>query len=212
MEKPLQTQLGLFRGLVKSQFSPISPNPQAAFRPSSSVFSISCEWSASCTWELLRERYMPSRNRRRDYVLGSQKGVINMLNTILGARLSWHFANGWIFEPAIVGPDIVDYTLKEGPHAGRHAIQHFYYQRVAPGVETTVWYEESGALVHITWYLETQTVHRFAALPAWLAEDMTVYRGDNQDPAFIEKIKKLISQRQDYPRHILNDEGYFRVL
>jgi phenolic acid decarboxylase len=119
-----------------------------------------------------------------------------MLNTILGARLSWHFANGWVFEPAIVGPDIVDYTLKEGPHAGRHAIQHFYYQRVAPGVETTVWYEESGALVHIT----------------WLAEDMTVYRGDNQDPAFIEKIKKLISQRQDYPRHILNDEGYFKVI
>jgi len=109
-------------------------------------------------------------------------------------------------------PDIVDYTLKEGPHAGRHAIQHFYYQRVAPGVETTVWYEESGALVHITWYLETQTTHRFAALPAWLAEDMTVYRGDNQDPAFIEKIRKLSSQRQDYPRHILNDEGYFRVI
>ena len=38
------------RGLVKSQFSPISPNPQAAFRPSSSVYSISCGWSASCTW------------------------------------------------------------------------------------------------------------------------------------------------------------------
>jgi hypothetical protein len=34
---------------VKSQFSPISPNPQAAFRPSSSAFSVSCEWSASCT-------------------------------------------------------------------------------------------------------------------------------------------------------------------
>jgi phenolic acid decarboxylase len=135
-----------------------------------------------------------------------------MLTSILGARLSWHFANGWVFEPAIVGPDIVDYTLKEGPHAGRHAIQHFYFQRVAPGVETTVWYEESGALVHITWYLETQTVHRFAALPAWLAEDMTVYRGDNQDPAFLEKIKKLISSRQDWPRHILNDEGYFKVI
>src|ERR1700719_2339489 len=30
--------------------------------------------------ELLRERYLPSRNRRLDYVLGSQKGVINMLN------------------------------------------------------------------------------------------------------------------------------------
>jgi phenolic acid decarboxylase len=196
---------------VKSQFSPIPPNPQAAFRLSSSVFSISCVWSASCTFA---ERDLTYRleNRRLNYVLGSQKGAINLLNTILGARLSWHFANGWIFEPAIVGPDIVDYTLKAGPHAGRHAIQHFYYQRVAPGVETTVWYEESGALVHITWYLETQTVHRFAALPAWLAEDMTVYRGDNQDPAFIEKIKKLISQRQDYPRHILNDEGYFRVI
>ena len=42
-----------------------------------------------------------------------------MITSILGARLSWHFANGWVFEPAIVGPDIVDYTLKEGPHAGR---------------------------------------------------------------------------------------------
>jgi hypothetical protein len=25
-----------------------------------------------------------------------------MLDSILGARLSWHFANGWVFEPAIV--------------------------------------------------------------------------------------------------------------
>jgi hypothetical protein len=40
--KAPSTQLGLFRELVKSQFSPISPNPQAASRPSSSVFSISC--------------------------------------------------------------------------------------------------------------------------------------------------------------------------
>jgi hypothetical protein len=80
------------------------------------------------------------------------------------------------------------YTLAKGPHAGRHAIQH------------------------ITWYLETQTTHRFAALPAWLAKDMTVYRGDNQDPAFIEKIRKLISQQQDWPRHIMNDDGYFKVI
>ena len=68
-----------------------------------------------------------------------------MLTSILGTRLSWHFANGWVFEPCIVGSDNVEYTLTAGPHAGRHAIQHFYYQRVAPGVETTVWYEESGA-------------------------------------------------------------------
>src|SRR6478672_9049943 len=134
-----------------------------------------------------------------------------MLTSILGARLNWYQADGWVFDPVTVGPDIIEYTLAKGPHAGRHAIQHFYYERVAPGVETTVWYEESGALVHITWYLETQTTHRFAALPAWLAKDMTVYRGDNQDPAFIEKIRKLISQQQDWPRHILNDDGYFIV-
>jgi phenolic acid decarboxylase len=144
--------------------------------------------------------------------LHANRELIDMLKSILGARLSWHFADGWVFEPAIVGPDIVDYSLKEGPHAGRHAIQHFYYQRVAPGVETTVWYEESGAVVHLTWYLETQTVHRFAALPAWLGEDMTVYRGDNQDPAFIAKIRKLASERQDWPRRILNDDGYFKVI
>src|SRR5207245_11753682 len=111
-----------------------------------------------------------------------RKVFTTMLTSILGARLSWHFANGWVFEPAIVGPDIVDYTLKEGPHAGRHAIQHFYFQRVAPGVETTVWYEESGALVHITWSLETQTVHRLVALPPWLAEVMSAYRRDRDVP------------------------------
>jgi phenolic acid decarboxylase len=138
--------------------------------------------------------------------------VNDMLTTILGQRLSWHLANGWVFEPAIVGPDIVDYVLKEGPHAGRHAIQHFHYQRVAPDVETTVWYEESGAVVHMTWYLESQRMHRYAALPAWLAKDMTVYRGDNQDPKFLEKIRKLSSEGPDWPRHVLNDEGFFRVL
>src|SRR5258708_20314495 len=99
-----------------------------------------------------------------------------MLTSILGARLSWHQANGWVFEPVIVGPDIIDYHLKEGPHAGRYAIQHFYYQRVAPGVETTFWYEESGALVHIPWYLEAQTNHCFAALPACLSYFITLYQ------------------------------------
>jgi hypothetical protein len=64
----------------------------------------------------------------------------------------------------------------------------------------------------MTWYLQTQTVHRFAALPAWLAEDMTVYRGDNQDPAFIEKIRELISRGLDWPRHIMDDDGYFKVI
>jgi phenolic acid decarboxylase len=138
--------------------------------------------------------------------------VTCMVASILGARLSLHLADGWVFEPFMVGPDIADYTLKEGPHAGRHAIQHIYYQRIAPEIESTAWYEESGAVVHFTWYLETGTVHRFAALPAWLAEDMTAYRGDNQDPAFIEKIRALRSQRQDWPRRILSDEGYFVVL
>ena len=72
--------------------------------------------------------------------------------------------------------------------------------------------EQRKGEVHITWYLRTQTSHRFAALPAWLAKDMTVYRGDNQDLAFVEKIRKLSSQGPDWPRHILSDEGYFVVL
>jgi phenolic acid decarboxylase len=135
-----------------------------------------------------------------------------MLTSILGARLRWHLAGGWVFEPVIVGPDVIEYTLVEGPHAGRHAIQRTYYQRVAPGIETTAWYEESGAVLHVTWYLESQTSHRLAAIPAWLAEDFTTYRGDNQDPAFIEKITGLRSGRQDWPRNILNDDGYFEVL
>src|SRR3984893_2574454 len=42
--------------------------------------------------ELLRERYVPSRNRRLNYVLGSQKGVINMLTSILHAKAERHGA------------------------------------------------------------------------------------------------------------------------
>jgi phenolic acid decarboxylase len=146
------------------------------------------------------------------FVVASREELISMLTSILGARLRWYQADGWVFDPVMVGPDRIEYTLKEGPHAGRHAIQHTYYQRVAPGIESTAWYEESGAVVHITWYLEAHTTHRFAALPAWLAEDMTLYRGDNQDPAFVEQISTLRSQRQDWPRRILADDGYFEVL
>lgn len=135
-----------------------------------------------------------------------------MIESILGHTLGWYFPDGWVYEPAVVGPDIVDYHQKEGPHKGRHAIQHFFYQRVAPGVETTVWYEESGLVVHLTWYLETQTMHRFAALPAWLVEDMSIYKGDNQDPAFIERIQKHIAEGSDWPRRVINDDGFFRVL
>jgi len=81
---------------------------------------------------------------------------------------------------------------------------------VAPGVETTVWYEESGAVVHMTWYLETRTVHRWAALPNWLGADMSVYAGSNQDPAFVDRIAELRADRPDWPRKILDDDGFFR--
>ncbi|GAA5017117.1 phenolic acid decarboxylase [Actinopolymorpha pittospori] len=135
-----------------------------------------------------------------------------MLRAILGARLGWLQADGWVFDPVIVGPDDIEYTLAAGPHAGRHAIQRTYYQRVAPGIETTAWYEESGAVVHVTWYLESQTSHRFGAIPAWLARDFSVYRGDNQDPAFLERIHRLAAEGPDRPRHIFSDDGYFEVL
>lgn len=64
----------------------------------------------------------------------------------------------------------------------------------------------------MTWYLESQTVHRFAALPAWLGQDMSVYAGSNQDPAFLEKIQELIATNQDYPRRLMDDDGFFMVL
>ena len=37
--------------------------------------------------------------------------INRMPNSILGARLRWHQANGWVFDPVIVGPDIIEYTL-----------------------------------------------------------------------------------------------------
>jgi phenolic acid decarboxylase len=135
-----------------------------------------------------------------------------MLATILGKTIRWYQSGDWIFDPFQIRADRVEYTLAQGPHTGRHAVQLFDYQKVAPGVETTVWYEETGSVVHITWYLETQTTHRFAALPAWLAENMSLSAGDNSDPAFLERIRKAAAAGPDYPRRILSDQGYFEVL
>jgi hypothetical protein len=41
---------------------------------------------------------------------------------------------------------------------------------------------------------------------------MSVYRGDNQDPVFIERIRKLIADGPDWPRRIMNDDGFFKVI
>jgi hypothetical protein len=41
---------------------------------------------------------------------------------------------------------------------------------------------------------------------------MTAYGGSNQDSAFVENIRTLRSQRQDWPRRILSDNGYFVAL
>ena len=52
-----------------------------------------------------------------------------MLTSILGARLNWYQADGWVFDPVTVGPDIIEYTLAKGPHAGRHAIHRHHPSR-----------------------------------------------------------------------------------
>ncbi|MFC4945101.1 phenolic acid decarboxylase [Pseudonocardia sp. GCM10023141] len=135
-----------------------------------------------------------------------------MLSTILGTRLRWFEADGWVFDPVIVGADTIDYTVKEGPHAGRHAVQRIHYHRIAPGIELTSWHEEVGTIVNIVWYLESQTTHRFAALPAWATADIRVLVGDNQDPAYLERVRGLAAVGPDAPRTILDDDGYFELL
>jgi hypothetical protein len=32
------------------------------------------------------------------------------------------------------------------------------------------------------------------------------------DPAFLEKIQELITTNQDYPRRLMDDDGFFTVL
>ncbi|MCW1100259.1 phenolic acid decarboxylase [Streptomyces sp. RS2] len=135
-----------------------------------------------------------------------------MLNTILGAKIHWTQPGGWVFNPVYVGPDTIDYTVAKGPHAGRHAVQHAHFHRVAPGIELTSWYEETGTVVNVIWYLESQTTHRFAALPAWAVEDYSVLVGDNRDPQYLAHIRKLAATKPDGPRHLLSDDGYFEVL
>ncbi|MFC8077750.1 phenolic acid decarboxylase [Streptomyces sp. NPDC057307] len=135
-----------------------------------------------------------------------------MLQTILGATLRWYQPNGWIFDPVHMSPDTIDYTVVSGPHTGRHAVQQTYYHRVAPGIELTSWYEEVGTVVNIIWYLESQTSHRFAALPAWAADDFSVLVGDNRDPQYLDGVGELAATRPDGPRHLLSDDGYFELL
>src|SRR5260221_1454359 len=44
-----------------------------------------------------------------------RKELTNMLTSILDAQLSWYQADGWVFDPVTVGPDIIEYTLAKGP-------------------------------------------------------------------------------------------------
>jgi len=41
---------------------------------------------------------------------------------------------------------------------------------------------------------------------------LTAGSSNNQDPAFIEKIRKLTSRGPGWPRRILNDDGYFEAI
>ncbi|WP_160310991.1 phenolic acid decarboxylase [Streptomyces sp. 150FB] len=134
-----------------------------------------------------------------------------MLGTILGSTFRWIQPNGWEFDPVYMGPDTIDYTVKHGPHAGRHAVQRIFFHRVAPGIELTSWYEEVGTVVSVIWYLESQTSHRFAALPAWAGDDYSVLVGDNQDPEYIDRVRMLAQSNPDGPRNLLWDDGYFEL-
>jgi phenolic acid decarboxylase len=119
----------------------------------------------------------------------------------------------WRFEPVRMGVDHIEYTLAEGPHAGRQAIQRIYYQRVAPNVELTTWCEESGFVLTITWYLDSQTTHRIAVIPAWLVRNLReIYAGNNQDPDFQKRLRDAADSGSDHPRKIISDTGYFELL
>ncbi|WP_063044564.1 phenolic acid decarboxylase [Nocardia pseudovaccinii] len=137
-----------------------------------------------------------------------------MLNSIVGKTLRLHLPNGWVFQPWFTGPDFIEYTLIEGPHAGRHAIQReLTYYKPAPRVEELRWYEETGTTVNLAFDLDGLTVVRWASVPRWLADtDMAVSAGDNQDPEFLEKIRQLAADGPDWPRHIYKDRGYFEVI
>jgi phenolic acid decarboxylase len=133
------------------------------------------------------------------------------LSTILGARLTWYQRDGWVFDPVVIGPDTIEYTLREGPHTGRHAVQPTHYHRIAPGIELVSWHEETGTVVNVIWYLESQTTHRYAALPAWVAQDISRTAADNRDPEYLERVARLAAEGPDGPRRILADDGYFEL-
>jgi phenolic acid decarboxylase len=148
-----------------------------------------------------------------------------MIQTVLGKRFRWFEASTWLddggilrpqvwhFEPVVVGADFIEYTLAEGPHIGRHAIQQIEYHRVAPGIETTAWCEESGAVVHITWYLDSQTTHRFRVRAAWQVQyPYTTFAGDNQDPEYLTKIRDLAAKGPGGRGDVKSDDGYFELL
>jgi len=135
-----------------------------------------------------------------------------LIKTILGARIRWYQPNGWVFNPVILLPDTIDYTVQVGPHAGRHAIHHIHYHRITQGVELTSWYEETGAVVNIVWYLESQTSHRFAALPKWAADEIESIAGDNQDESFLARVREAARKGPDGPRRIFSDDGYFELI
>jgi phenolic acid decarboxylase len=153
-----------------------------------------------------------------------------MVDTMLGKAIRWHqsglyYADSkegfepqpWLFEPMKIAADHIEYTLVKGPHAGRKGVQRIYYQRVSSNVEFLSWCEESGTVLHVTWFLDSQTTHRIAFVPAWLAATFgenfeEIYGGDSNDPEFRDRIKKLAEEGDDMPRKVITAIGYFEVL
>jgi hypothetical protein len=36
--------------------------------------------------------------------------------------------------------------------------------------------------------------------------------GDNRDPEYLDRVRKLAATKPDGPRHLLSDDGYFELL
>jgi len=106
----------------------------------------------------------------------------------ISAHASAGIKQRWVFDPVIVGPDIIEYTLTKAPHADGTPSSILLQRSLQDRDHRLV--RESGAIRPYHVVLETQTTHRFWAFPA-CSRRFQRLSGRQPGPAFIEKIGTL---------------------
>lgn len=103
---------------------------------------------------------------------GSRTGYSGAVNSLVGTRLVYTYANGWEYEMYVKNDTTIDYRIHSGMVGGRWVKdQAVTLGSLDDGVHTVSWTEPTGTSVAITFDLPNRRSHGTIFFPRWVADD-----------------------------------------